>query len=143
MKLTAPLFLSAVASAAILKRWDDGWDGKRSPDGTPTFDHVAVFSVDGLHASDIDKWLATGASNISTMLKNGYRYNDAFTTFPSDSFPGTVAQYAGAFPRTTGVWYDDIWDRSFYPPNSSCKWPAGGPQGAEGTIIKTESTVLD
>jgi hypothetical protein len=133
MKFSTPIFLSALASAAIIRRddSDDGWNGDRNADGTPKFQHVAAFSIDGLHASDIDKWLAKkGTSTISKMLQHGYRYTNAFTTFPSDSFPGTLAQYAGAFPRTTGLWYDDIWDKAFYPPNSNCVLPAG----AEGTI---------
>jgi predicted AlkP superfamily pyrophosphatase or phosphodiesterase len=136
MKFSTPIFLSALASAAIIRRddSDNGWNGDRDADGTPKFKHVAAFSIDGLHASDIDKWLAKGTSNISKMLEHGYRYTNAFTTFPSDSFPGTLAQYTGAFPRTTGVWYDDVWDRAFFNPNSSCMLAAGAPQGAEGTI---------
>lgn len=127
MKLYTPFFFSIVASAAIIKR-------NNHADGTPNFQYVAAFSVDGLHASDIDKWLAKGPSNISQMLQNGYLYTGSYTTFPSDSFPGTVAQYTGGFPRTTGVWYDDTWDRSYFPANSSCKLPPGSAPGAEGTI---------
>lgn len=113
MKFSTPIFFSALASAAIVRRDnnDDGWDGDRDSDGTPKFQHVAVFSIDGLHNSDIDKWLAKGKSNISEMIENGYRYTDTYTTFPSDSFPGALAQYSGAFPRTTGLWYDDTWRR--------------------------------
>ena len=114
MKFSTPIFLSALASAAVLRRDhpDDGWDGDRNDDGSPKFQHVAVFSVDGLHNSDIDKWLALKKqSTISDMLKNGLRYTNTNTTFPSDSFPGTLAQYSGAFPRDTGLWYDDIWRR--------------------------------
>lgn len=49
---------------------------------------------------------------------------------PSDSFPGTMNQMTGAHPRTTGVWYDDTWDRTFYAPGSNCS----GPPGAEGIL---------
>ncbi|KAF2474960.1 type I phosphodiesterase/nucleotide pyrophosphatase [Lindgomyces ingoldianus] len=87
--------------------------------------HVAVFSIDGLHNSDIDKWLALGPSNISKLLGTGYRYTNAWATFPSDSFPGTLAPYTGATPRTTGVWYDDIWDRSFFAPGSGLVYDEG------------------
>jgi predicted AlkP superfamily pyrophosphatase or phosphodiesterase len=93
-----------------------------------SFKHVAVFSVDGLHNSDIDKYLTKGKSNISMMLDNGYRYTNAYSTFPSDSFPGTLALFTGAFPVQSGVWYDDVWDRSLYPPGSKCS----GAAGAEG-----------
>jgi len=105
-----------VVSSAVIRRDDD--EGCKSK-------YVAVFSVDGLHNSDLDKWLARGPSNISALLKTGYRYTDAWTTGPSDSFPGSLAQYTGANPRTTGVWYDDTYDRTFYAPSSGCKEAPG------------------
>jgi predicted AlkP superfamily pyrophosphatase or phosphodiesterase len=96
MKSLISSLLITLATAAILPRDDNhGWDGPRDADGTPQFQRVAIFSIDSLHASDIPKWLAKGASNISQMLKNGYLYSDAWTSFPSDSFPGTIAQYTG------------------------------------------------
>ena len=98
MKSIISTLLISFASASLLPRGghdDDGWDGDRDKDGTPLFQHVAMFSVDGLHGSDIDKWLAKGASNISKMLDNGYLYSNSWTTFPSDSFPGTLAQFTG------------------------------------------------
>ena len=39
---------------------------------------------------------------------------------PSDSFPGTTALYTGATPRTSGIWYDDTWDRELYSFASNC-----------------------
>lgn len=84
MKSVISSLLISVAAAAVVRRdFDDGWDGPRGADGCPQFQHVAVFSVDGLHASDIDKWLAKGPSNISEMLDHAYLYTDAYTTFPS------------------------------------------------------------
>jgi len=95
MKYVLSSILIPLAAAAVVPRGDDGWDGPRDPDGCPQFKHIAAFSVDGLHSSDIGKWLAKGKSNISEMLDHGYLYTDAYTTFPSDSFPGTLAQYTG------------------------------------------------
>ena len=96
---------------------------------TSPFKHVVVFSVDGMHGSDVAKWTSLRPnSNFSRLLSYGYEYTDAFTSAPSDSFPGTLAQYTGATPKTTGVWYDDTWDWTFYAPASNC---AGKP-GAEG-----------
>lgn len=90
------------------------------------YKHVAVFSVDGFHASDLDKYVALRPnSNISALLKTGYEYSSAYTSAPSDSFPGTVAQFTGATPRTTGVWYDDIWNRNIFAPGSDCTGPPG------------------
>jgi len=67
--------------------------------------HVAVISVDGMHSSDIAKYLAIRPQAfIGTMLKTGYEYANAYSTAPSDSFPGTVAQYTGATPAYAGIW---------------------------------------
>ncbi|KAM0796201.1 type I phosphodiesterase/nucleotide pyrophosphatase [Usnea florida] len=90
-----------------------------APKRNEPYNHVAVFSVDGLHASDIDKYIALRPnSSIAALLKTGYQYSGAYTSAPSDSFPGTVAQFTGATPRTTGVWYDDIWNRDIFAPGS-------------------------
>jgi len=92
---------------------------------------MAVFSVDGMHASDVEKYLAVRpTSNISILLATGYEYTNAYTSAPSDSFPGTMAQWTGGTPAVTGVWYDDTWDRSWYAPGSNCQ----GPPGAESKL---------
>lgn len=110
--LALALATLSLASAAPLK--------------TGSYKHVAVFSVDGFHASDVDKYVALRPnSNISALLKSGYQYSGAYTSAPSDSFPGTVAQFTGATPRTTGVWYDDIWNRNIFAPGSNCTGSPG------------------
>lgn len=71
------------------------------------YKHVFAVSPDGLHASDIPKYVAMRPnSNIAMLLETGIEYTDAYTSAPSDSFPGTCAQFTGGGPRTTGVWYD-------------------------------------
>jgi len=91
--------------------------------------YVAAFSIDGFHGSDVTKYVAKRPnSTIAKLLATGYEYTNAYTSGPSDSFPGTVNQFTGASPRTTGVWYDDTYDRAFYAPGSDCS----GPAGAEG-----------
>lgn len=93
------------------------------------FKYVVAFSIDGMHSSDVGKWTTLKpTSNISRLLQTGYEYTDAYTSAPSDSFPGVLAQYTGATPKTTGVWYDDTWDWTFYALGSGCT----GPPGAEG-----------
>ncbi|KAK5125364.1 hypothetical protein LTR85_000473 [Meristemomyces frigidus] len=88
-----------------------------------------------MHSSDVSKWVALRPnSNISQLLEHGYEYTDAWTSAPSDSFPGTLAQYTGATPKTTGVWYDDTWDRTYYAPSSGC---VGSP-GAEVLYDETK-----
>ena len=100
------------------------------------YKYVAVFSVDGLHSSDVGKYVSLRPkSTIADLLETGYEYTNAFTSAPSDSFPGSLNVFTGASPRTTGVWYDDVWDRSFYPPFSVSKTRCEGPAGAEGATL--------
>jgi arylsulfatase A-like enzyme len=71
------------------------------------YKYVFAVSPDGLHASDIPKYVAMRPnSNIAKLLETGVEYTDAYTSAPSDSYPGTCAQFTGGGPRTTGVWYD-------------------------------------
>jgi len=108
---------------------DDNQDGKK-------YEYVAVFSVDGFHSSDVAKYTSLRPkSNISGLLATGYEYTNAFTAAPSDSFPGTMNLFTGASPKTTGIWYDDIWDRSVYPPYSVNKTRCEGKPGAEGMFL--------
>lgn len=98
-----------------------------------TYNYVAVFSVDGMHGSDVERYIALRPqSTIAQLLETGYEYTNAFTSAPSDSFPGTLAQFTGASPKTTGVWYDDAYDRTFYAPFSETKKHCEGKSGAEG-----------
>ena len=106
-------------------------------DQAQTYSHVAVFSIDGFHSSDVEKYVAQRKdSTIAKLLQTGYEYTDAFTSEPSDSFPGTMNQFTGASPRTTGVWYDDTYDRTFFDAKSDCS----GKPGAEGTPIISHSS---
>ena len=125
------LILGALLCVATNARpWDHGDDNENEE---KNYKYVALFSVDGFHSSDVAKYVSLRPkSNIAALLATGYEYTNAFTSAPSDSFPGVLNQYTGASPRTTGVWYDDIWDRSFYPPFSMNKTRCEGKPGAEG-----------
>lgn len=85
--------------------WDSGREMQGVDCGKAPFKYVAVISIDGMHASDVDKYLAARpASNISMLLQTAYEYTNAYTSAPSDSFPGTMAQYTGGEPAVTSVW---------------------------------------
>src|SRR5207302_7262727 len=45
---------------------------------------------------------------------------DASASKPSDSFPGLLAMTTGGTPNSTGVWYDNSYDRALSPPGSRC-----------------------
>jgi predicted AlkP superfamily pyrophosphatase or phosphodiesterase len=81
--------------------------------------HVLLLSVDGLHQADLaDPALQSAIANIIQLENAGINYTNAFTTSPSDSFPGTLSYLTGAGPGTTGVFYDDSYSRTLRAPGS-------------------------
>jgi hypothetical protein len=45
------------------------------------YDHVIALSVDGLHGSDIDKYLAVRPkSNLASLLSTGIVFNNSYTS---------------------------------------------------------------
>jgi len=78
--------------------------------------HVLLLSVDGLHQSDLDWYVAHHpTSALARLVANGTSYTAAKTTFPSDSFPGMIAQLTGGGAGTDGVYYDDTYNRTVLP----------------------------
>lgn len=60
------------------------------------YKHVALFSIDGAHASDIPKWIAMSPNGaIASLVKTSFWYSGALSSAPSDSFPGIVNLIAG------------------------------------------------
>jgi predicted AlkP superfamily pyrophosphatase or phosphodiesterase len=101
---------AATLSAAALLRLTCVSAGGEGDKNGKTYKHVALFSVDGLHSSDLPKWLAAKPkSTIASLLATGYWYSGALTSSPSDSFPGIVNLVAGATPAQSGIWYDDAY----------------------------------
>ena len=95
--------------------------------------HVLLISVDGLHGVDAARWTAANpGSTLAKLARSGVEYTDAHTTTPSDSFPGMVALVTGGTPKTTGVYYDDSYDRTMFPPGSNCQ----GNPGTECTYFE-------
>ena len=57
-------------------------------DNSKVYKYVVAFSVDGMHSSDVEKWVALKPqSTIATLLQSGYEYTDCYTSAPSDSYP--------------------------------------------------------
>lgn len=85
--------------------------------------HVLLLSVDGLHQSDLEWYIARHPhSTLAQLAHGGVEYTHASTTNPSDSFPGMVAQVTGGGPGTTGVYYDDTWNARLLPAGTTdCK----------------------
>jgi len=90
------------------------------------YKQVLLLSVDGLRQSDItDPLLASDLSNISRLQQTGVTYSNAFTSTPSDSFPGVLSYLTGATPKTTGVYYDNSYDRQLTAPGGTAASPRG------------------
>lgn len=88
--------------------------------------HVLLLSIDGMHALDLANQVAARPSGtLAALTRTGVVYPDARTPIISDSFPGLVAQVTGGGPRTTGIYYDDSYDRTLFAPGSDCKGPPG------------------
>ncbi|PSB26396.1 alkaline phosphatase family protein [Stenomitos frigidus ULC18] len=87
----------------------------------PTIKHVLLISVDGLHAVDLANYVKTHPdSTLAKLSDRGVTYTKAFASRPSDSFPGLLAIVTGGTPRSTGVYYDNSYDRKLSPPGSNC-----------------------
>jgi Type I phosphodiesterase / nucleotide pyrophosphatase len=120
--LSSLLFMSALAMA-----------GAR--DDHETVDHVLLISVDGMHQSDLAWYVETHPkSTLATLMTYGIDYSNASTPFPSDSFPGMVAQATGGNPATTGIYYDDTWNHDVFPPGTTNF--TGPAPGAEVTYFE-------
>jgi hypothetical protein len=102
---------------------EGGWAGRQ--DGIR---HVLLISVDGMHEADLSKYLADPQhvdSAFARLTHQGVRYLRASSSKPSDSFPGLMAFMTGGSPKSTGVFYDDSYDRSLFAPGSNCKGAPG------------------
>ncbi|HEY8976398.1 MAG TPA: alkaline phosphatase family protein [Burkholderiaceae bacterium] len=78
-------------------------------------EHVLIISVDGMHAQDLARCLADRTCpHIASLARHGVTYANAFTPGLSDSVPGLAALVTGGGPRSTGLFYDDVYDRTLY-----------------------------
>lgn len=97
--------------------------------------HVLLLSIDGLHQIDLARYVQMHpTSALATLSASGITYANARTTGPSDSFPGLLALVTGGHPQSTGVYYEVSYDRSLYPPGSSCV-------GAPGTVVAFDESI--
>jgi len=101
-------------------------DNGGEQEGSRAIEHVLLISVDGLHQVDLARFIASNpSSTLARLADRGVQYTNARAPTPSDSFPGLLALVTGGTPRSTGVYYDDSYDRTLYPPGSNCEDPAG------------------
>ena len=91
----------------------------RADDQGGRIGRVLLISIDGFHEFDLTSCVPIGCPNLAALSRRGVTYTNARTTTPSDSFPGLLAQLTGGTPKTTGVYYDDSYDRTLFSPNGN------------------------
>src|SRR5262245_32520652 len=140
-------FLFVAITAALVGMWaaSAGGSSAAGQTGKPAFKHVLLRSVDGLHQSDLEWYVREHPSSaLAKLAHRGVEFTHAQTPFPSDSFPGMVGQVTGGNPKTTGIYYDDSWNRALLPAGTtSC---AGVKPGVEVTYFEQldkDPTALD
>src|SRR5919108_1013382 len=83
--------------------------------------HVLLLSIDGMHSFDLARLVSERAdSALAQLSTHGVTYSNAFTTFPSNSWPGLLSIVTGGSPAATGVLFENSYDRSLSPPASDC-----------------------
>jgi hypothetical protein len=113
---------TAVSSAAT------GQPGQLGGHHTRGIQHVLLISVDGLHQSDLDWYVAHHpGSELARLANGGAEYTQARTSDPSDSDPGGTAIMTGGTPKVTGIYYDDEYSHGVFPPGTTkCSGPVPG-----------------
>jgi hypothetical protein len=106
--------------------------------------HVLLISVDGLHALDLSNYVTTHPdSTLADLSRHGITYTNNSTSSPSDSFPGLASLVTGGSPVTTGLWYDDTYNRVLSPPavTDGLGNPGGSCPGKIGTNVAWDEAV--
>ncbi|WP_051709946.1 alkaline phosphatase family protein [Andreprevotia chitinilytica] len=104
-------------------------------------ERVLLISVDGMHQQDLARFVADHpTSTMAALSRSGITYNGANTPTPSDSFPGLLALIAGGTPASTGVYYDDSYDRNLSPAGSDCS-QRGAEVVFDGSINRDEKAL--
>jgi hypothetical protein len=91
------------------------------PTSTPSSKHVLLISIDGMHQSDLDWYIAHHpSSTLAKLTRQGVEFTNAATSNPSDSDPGGTALMTGGNPRSTGIYYDVEYSHHTDEPGAPC-----------------------
>jgi hypothetical protein len=112
MKLRSSFLAAALASGLIAT----------NASAAGTMKHVLLISIDGMHEKDLTNFIAANpTSALAGLASHGTHFSMASSAKPSDSFPGLLSMLTGGSPKSTGVYYDDSYDRALSAPGSDCK----------------------
>jgi len=100
----------------------------------PLVKRVLLISLDGMHALDLANYVkARPNSSLAQLSQRGITYTNAHTSLPSNSWPGLLAMVTGGSPLSTGVIFENSYDRSLSPPGSNC--------ASVGTAVVYDSSI--
>src|SRR6202142_3326433 len=137
--LSAAASISLLVSASTYAQSDSSSLGSQY-----SIKHVLSISVDGLHALDLSNYVSSHPdSTLAALSRHGVTYTNNSTSTPSDSFPGLASLVTGGSPVTTGLWYDDTYNRVLSPPavTDGLGNPGGSCPGKIGTNVAWDEAV--
>lgn len=121
-----------------------GMGSKLAAQQTPTVSRVLLVSIDGFHAIDLDNCVAAGTCpTLAQLSKSGVTYTNASSAKPSDSYPGLMAIATGGSPISTGIWYDNLYDRSYFPPGTTVCTGTPGAGQVYDSALDYDPTKID
>ncbi|PYX87133.1 MAG: hypothetical protein DMG68_12815 [Acidobacteria bacterium] len=133
VKLKAVLILSLVFTTGVNKV-ASAQTAPALASGTHSVERVLLLSLDGLHALDLANYIkAKPDSNLAQLSQHGITYTNAHSSLPSNSWPGLLAIVTGGSPLSTGVMFENSYDRSLSPPGSKC--------ATTGTAVMYDSSI--
>ena len=139
---SAMIVAAGICSVAAALAYGSPTGTSQAAPTTGPAQHVLLLSVDGMHESDLAWWVRVHPlGNIARLVRGGLEYDHAQTPVPSDSFPGLVGQITGGNPATTGIYYDDTYNRGLLPPGSACT--AGQTTGLGSEVNLAENLDVD
>jgi Type I phosphodiesterase / nucleotide pyrophosphatase len=118
----------AAAALAIPIGLTAGPAAAAHPHNAAAIQHVLLISVDGMHQSDLNWYVANHpGSALAQIAQGGREYTNDHTSDPSDSDPGGTALMTGGDPKVTGIYYDDEYDHDVFPAGTTnCTGPVPG-----------------
>src|SRR5579872_1882346 len=140
--LKRSLLLAVAVSSAMLA--GNTYAQSEAHANVPHVKHVLLLSVDGLHALDLSNYLASHKdSTLAALSRRGVTFTNNSTSTPSDSFPGLASLVTGGSPITSGLWYDDTYNRALSPPaqTDGLGNPGGDCPGTIGTNVAWDEAV--
>ncbi len=139
------LAVAAVVTANPAQAAHAGEATRSTHSGHSATRHVLLISVDGLHQSDLSRYVQHHpTSALARLARSGTDFTRAQTPFPSDSFPGLSALVTGGNPRSTGIYYDVSYNHALLAPGTTdCAHTAPGTGVAYDETLDEDPSALD